>query len=57
VVRIVSVLIGQCNRLRNRSIVEHVMVLQCPVGVSVLRTLTEMDVCSIDSIGIDRALG
>jgi hypothetical protein len=33
------------------------MILRCPVGVSVLCVVTEMDICGLDSVGIDRALG
>jgi hypothetical protein len=33
------------------------MVIQHPVVGSVLHALTEMDVCSNDSFGIDRAVG
>jgi hypothetical protein len=31
------------------------MVMQCPVGVSALHTMTEVDVCGNESLGIDRA--
>jgi hypothetical protein len=33
------------------------MVMQHPVVVSAVRTLTEMDVCGNDSVGIDRVVG
>jgi hypothetical protein len=29
------------------------MVLQCPVGISVSCTMTEVDVCGNESVGID----
>jgi hypothetical protein len=33
------------------------MILWHPVGVLVLHALTEMDICSLDSVSIDRVLG
>jgi hypothetical protein len=45
------------NKNKNNKNSEDVMILWCPVGISVVCVMTEMDICGLDSVGIDRALG